>query len=68
MDAGPIRAATVRERFRPLDGAPPVNPGELTFLALDTPCRSCCHRCSGHRNSIEWTGRQAVRVADGMWL
>lgn len=33
--AGMIRAATVRERFPRLDGPPPVDPGELEFLAVD---------------------------------
>ncbi len=31
-----IRAATVRERFPHVDGPPPVDPGELTFLAVET--------------------------------
>jgi hypothetical protein len=36
LGAEKIRAATVRERVLRSDGPPPVDPGELTFLAVDT--------------------------------
>ena len=36
MGAEFFRAATVRKRFPCGDGPPPVDPGELTFLAVDT--------------------------------
>ena len=37
LGAERIRAAPVRKRFLSLGPTPPVDPGELTFLTVDTP-------------------------------